>query len=156
MPSQNHKSNNTRLSEHFTLDEFTKSDTAQIYGIDNTPNESEIENLRFLCVHCLEPLREKFGPIIINSGYRSKALNSHPEIKGVTTSQHLKGEAADIRIPSIAKGKEYFEFLKSLPVYDQLIWERKSPRSNSYWIHISIRRTGKNRKEVIPLLTKNK
>lgn len=141
-----------KLSPHFDLVEFTRSDTAQSRHIDNTPNHTQIENLRFLCVHVLEPLREKFGPIIIGSGFRSEKLNA--AVGGVANSQHKTGEACDIHLPSNEVGKEYFEFLKALPCFDQLIWERNSPKSSRFWIHVSIRRTGKNRKQVIPLLYK--
>lgn len=141
-----------KLSPHFDLVEFTRSDTAQSRHIDNTPNQTQIENLRFLCVQVLEPLREKFGPIIIGSGFRSEKLNA--AVGGVKNSQHKTGEACDIHHPSNEVGKEYFEFLKTLPCFDQLIWERNSPKSSRFWIHVSIRRKGTNRKQVIPLLNK--
>ena len=141
-----------QLSPHFKLVEFTRSATAQARHIDNTPNEEQIKNLKFLCDNVLEPLREQFGPIIIGSGFRCPALNT--AVGGVKSSQHKTGEACDIHLPSIEVGKKYFEFLKKLPIFDQLIWERNNPRSNHYWIHVSIKRSGKNRKQVIPLLNK--
>ena len=142
-----------QLSPHFKLVEFTRSATAQARHIDNTPNEEQIKNLKFLCDNVLEPLREQFGPIIIGSGFRCPALNT--AVGGVKNSQHNTGEACDIHLPSIEVGKKYFEFLKKLPIFDQLIWERNNPRSNHYWIHVSIKRSGKNRKQVIPLLNKH-
>lgn len=142
-----------QLSHHFKLVEFTRSATAQARHIDNTPNEGQIKNLKFLCDNVLEPLREQFGPIIIGSGFRCPALNT--AVGGVKNSQHKSGEACDIHLPSIEVGKKYFEFLKKLPIFDQLIWERNNPRSNHYWIHVSIKRSGKNRKQVIPLLNKH-
>ena len=142
-----------QLSPHFKLVEFTRSATAQARHIDNTPNEEQIKNLKFLCDNVLEPLREQFGPIIIGSGFRCPALNT--AVGGVKNSQHKSGEACDIHLPSIEVGKKYFEFLKKLPSFDQLIWERNNPRSNHYWIHVSIKRSGKNRKQVIPLLNKH-
>ena len=142
-----------QLSPHFKLVEFTRSATAQARHIDNTPNEEQIKNLKFLCDNVLEPLREQFGPIIIGSGFRCPALNT--AVGGVKNSQHKSGEACDIHLPSIEVGKKYFEFLKKLPNFDQLIWERDNPRSNHYWIHVSIKRSGKNRKQVIPLLNKH-
>ena len=142
-----------QLSPHFKLVEFTRSATAQARHIDNTPNEEQIKNLKFLCDNVLEPLREQFGPIIIGSGFRCPVLNT--AIGGVKNSQHKSGEACDIHLPSIEVGKKYFEFLKKLPIFDQLIWERNNPRSNHYWIHVSIKRSGKNRKQVIPLLNKH-
>lgn len=142
-----------QLSPHFKLVEFTRSATAQARHIDNTPNEEQIKNLKFLCDNVLEPLREQFGPIIIGSGFRCPALNT--AVGGVKNSQHKSGEACDIHLPSIEVGKKYFEFLKKLPIFDQIIWERDNPRSNHYWIHVSIKRSGKNRKQVIPLLNKH-
>ena len=142
-----------QLSPHFKLVEFTRSATAQARHIDNTPNEEQIKNLKFLCDNVLEPLREQFGPIIIGSGFRCPALNT--AVGGVKNSQHNTGEACDIHLPSIEVGKKYFEFLKKLPIFDQLIWERNNPRSNHYWIHVSVKRSGKNRKQVIPLLNKH-
>ena len=142
-----------QLSPHFKLVEFTRSATAQARHIDNTPNEEQIKNLKFLCDNVLEPLREQFGPIIIGSGFRCPALNT--AVGGVKNSQHKSGEACDIHLPSIEVGKKYFEFQKKLPIFDQLIWERNNPRSNHYWIHVSVKRSGKNRKQVIPLLNKH-
>ena len=142
-----------QLSPHFKLVEFTRSATAQARHIDNTPNEEQIKNLKFLCDNVLEPLRGQFGPIIIGSGFRCPALNT--AVGGVKDSQHKSGEACDIHLPSIEVGKKYFEFLEKLPIFDQLIWERNNPRSNHYWIHVSIKRSGKNRKQVIPLLNKH-
>ena len=142
-----------QLSPHFKLVEFSRSATAQARHIDNTPNEEQIKNLKFLCDNVLEPLREQFGPIIIGSGFRCPALNT--AVGGVKNSQHKSGEACDIHLPSIEVGKKYFEFLKKLPIFDQLIWERNNPRSNHYWIHVSVKRSGKNRKQVIPLLNKH-
>ena len=67
---------NTVLTPHFKLREFTESATAKKHGIDNRPTPEVVENLRRLCTHTLEPLREKLGlPIIITSGFRTKELN---------------------------------------------------------------------------------
>jgi len=86
---------NIYLSPHFKLKEFTKSRTASENGIDNNPPSEAVENLRALCVHTLEPLREALGlPIIITSGYRCKALNERITHHSAT-SQHMQGEAAD-------------------------------------------------------------
>lgn len=86
---------NTVLTPHFKLREFTESATAMKHGIDNRPTPEVVENLRRLCTHTLEPLREKLGlPIIITSGYRTKELNEiivHASRK----SQHMSGQAAD-------------------------------------------------------------
>ena len=84
-----------QLSPHFKLKEFTKSRTARENGIDNTPPPEAVENLRALCVHTLEPLREEIKlPVVITSGYRCKALNERITHHSAT-SQHMQGEAAD-------------------------------------------------------------
>ena len=84
----------TRLSEHFTLREFTDSGTARQHNIDNTPQPIHIERLRALCQQSLEPLRRRFGAIRVTSGYRCQRLNAL--VGGAPTSQHTMGEAADI------------------------------------------------------------
>lgn len=89
--------NNERLSENFTLEEFTRSDTATRLGIDNTPGEKELEALRILVERTLQPLRDRLGiPVHVNSGYRCPELNE--AVGGVPTSQHQKGEAADLSV----------------------------------------------------------
>ena len=89
---------NILFTPHFALLEFTESPTAKKYGIENTPPEEAVENLKNLCVGTLEPLREALGlPVIITSGYRCKALNdilTHAS----GSSQHLKGQAADFYV----------------------------------------------------------
>jgi hypothetical protein len=89
---------NINLSPHFELREFTESATAMKHGIDNRPTPEVVENLRQLCTHTLEPLREKLGlPIVITSGFRTKELNDiivHASRK----SQHMEGRAADFYV----------------------------------------------------------
>lgn len=89
---------NTVLTPHFKLREFTESATAMKHGIDNRPTPEVVENLRRLCTHTLEPLREKLGlPIVITSGFRTKELNDiivHASRK----SQHMEGRAADFYV----------------------------------------------------------
>ena len=125
-----------QLSTNFRLSEFTRSDTAKRLGIENECSSVEqILNLAYLCHMVLQPLRDRFGPIRITSGYRCPELNR--AVGGVKNSQHLRGEAADIHLPSVEKGLEYLAFLKTLPAVDELIWERKG---NTHWIHVSARR----------------
>ena len=99
--------NNILLSPHFCLDEFTKSSTAIKHGIQNTPPQEAVENLRRLCANTLEPLREELGlPVVITSGFRTKALNdllAHSSER----SQHMQGQAADFYVaplPSTGSG----------------------------------------------------
>jgi zinc D-Ala-D-Ala carboxypeptidase len=89
------------LTQNFTLSEMTKSETALRFGMDNTPTSSEIENLRILCENVLQPVRNYYGMgVKVNSGYRHPLVNA--KVGGSATSDHCKGFAADIEIPSIA------------------------------------------------------
>ena len=142
------------LTPHFKLSEFTKSSTATARKIDNTPSQEVISNLQALCQNVLEPLREYFNcPIIIGSGYRSPALNK--AVGGVKNSQHMTGQAADIHIPDTATGSAWFEWMEDNLAYDQLIKEKSTKTSKSFWIHVSFRKDGKNRQQV-KFLIKNK
>ena len=154
-----------RLTEHFKLSEFTNSSTATARGIDNTPNEQQIANLKRICEEILEPLRayanesspskgDKRGsvPIIIGSGYRSPALNK--AVGGVPNSQHQTGEAVDIHIPDEATGRKWFLWMMDNLKFDQLIMEKSTPSSTRYWIHVAFKRTGINKQQVIHNLIK--
>ena len=93
---------NTVLTPHFQLREFTESATAMKQGIANVPPPEAVENLKRLCTHTLEPLREKLGlPIIITSGFRTKALNEII-VHAARKSQHMAGQAADFYVAGIA------------------------------------------------------
>lgn len=148
-----------QLTPHFKLSEFIRSNSASKYHIDNTPSKEIVENLKALCENVLEPLREWYGkPIVISSGYRCPALNR--AVGGATTSQHMKGEAADLHLPSIAIGRQWLEHLLEYGLFDQLIWEHD--KSGHYWVHVSFKRevcgeqcrTSKNRQTHIPNLLK--
>lgn len=142
------------LSPHFRLEEFTRSATASKYGISNTPNQKQIANLRALCENVLEPLRLHFNvPIIIGSGFRCPKLNAL--VGGVSNSQHKTGEAADIHIPDTATGIAWFEWMEDNLQFDQLIKERATKTSKSFWIHVSCRKNiKKNRHQVLRLTKK--
>ena len=86
-----------RLSKNFTLQEFIKSQTAIRQGLDNTPSPIHLQNAKMLFAHVVQPVRDKFGVTVINSGYRGPALNE--AVGGSTKSQHCKGEAVDIECP---------------------------------------------------------
>lgn len=133
-----------QLSKHFTLDEFLKSRTAVRLGINNIPNEEQLENIRLLVENLLEPLRAHYGrPIIITSGFRSAELNK--AVGGVKNSQHCTGQAADIRSVSDRRSdnKELFDMIIEMGLeFDQLI--------NEYdfnWIHVSF--ANKNRNQIL-------
>ena len=118
-----------KLSEHFELSEFTRSDYATRHQIDNTPDELAIANLKMLCEYTLEPLREIVKkPIYILSGYRCNALNE--AIGGASNSQHLYGKASDIIVHGMTV-EELFELGSKYVPHDQIIHEF------SRWVHIS-------------------
>lgn len=142
----------TRISKNFTLDELLASTTAKQQHIINAPGIVEVCNLCALVHHVLQPLRDAMGePIKIGSGYRCTRLNQ--AVGGVANSQHTKGEAADLCIDGDKlKGKRWFEWIKTHCEFDQLIWEHNA--KGSYWVHVSYRSDGKNRKQVIDNLLK--
>ena len=140
------------LSEHFCLTEFTTSLVAATRRIDNTPPLSAVSNLQQLCLHVLEPLRAHLGHAVrINSGYRSPRLNA--AVGGVKTSDHTRGCAADIFVPDVKTGREWFAWMMDNLEFDQLIWETASG-GKACWIHVGYRGAGRNRQQVIGHLVK--
>ena len=118
--------------KHFTLEELTRSTTASLRGIDNTPSAEAIGCLEQLVEHILDPLREAWGkPIHVNSGYRCPRLNK--EVGGSPSSQHIKGQAADITTGNPTDNRRLYHLLstQNLPV-DQAINEH-----DFAWIHVS-------------------
>lgn len=131
------------LTPHFSLDEFTTSQTAARLGIDNTPNAQALANL-IRTAGLLEQVRALFGkPIRVSSGYRSDAVNFH--VGGKKNSQHVVGCAVDFTVQGVAL-KDIMDTIiaNDLP-YDQLIHEFNS------WIHISVPTSsiGKPRKQAL-------
>lgn len=108
-----------KISKNFSLEEFTRSETAYIQGIDNTPETEQIINLCALVHHVLQPLRDHYGqPVKISSGYRCPALNK--AVGGVTRSQHMRGQAADIKISGVTP-THIADYICSRLPYDQVI-----------------------------------
>ena len=141
------------LSEHFRLAEFTTSLVAVTRRIDNTPPLPAICNLQQLCLHVLEPLRAHLGHAVrINSGYRSAKLNA--AVGGVKTSDHTRGCAADIFVPDVKTGRQWFAWMMDNLPFDQLIWETAS-KGQAQWIHVGYRGAGRNRQQVIGHLVKH-
>ena len=142
---------NISLSPHFCLDEFTKSATARSHGIKNEPAPEHVENLKALCVHTLEPLREALRlPVVITSGFRTKALNSKLAHSS-DRSQHMLGQAADFYVASGQSGLSRRELLiKAFRLiildesidYDQLILYPS-------FIHVSYVSRERNRRTIL-------
>tara|TARA_R100000030_G_scaffold65973_1_gene50244 strand:- start:215 stop:649 length:435 start_codon:yes stop_codon:yes gene_type:complete len=119
-----------RLTSNFTLEELTASGTAARLGINNEPNELQLSNIRRLA-YMLQELRNMFdAPIFINSGFRCKELNQ--AVGSSSSSQHLKGCAADIRVSGYAPREAVKKIMESGIPYDQVINEYDS------WVHISV------------------
>ena len=136
---------NIKIAKYFTLAEMCASDTAKAKGIKNQPTVTEVVNLTLLCTKVLDPLRKAMGPIQISSGFRCAALNK--AVGGVSNSQHMKGQAADINIKGdIAYGKRLFAWIKANVEFDQLIWE-KNAAGTVYWIHVSYNLDGNRKKD---------
>ena len=137
-------------SKYFTFNELTRSDTANRLKIDNEPKEEATkDNIKEL-MKFLDGVREGWtkecedkgygdAAIVVNSGYRSEALNK--AVKGSKTSEHLLGTAADIE-PKNGRNKEFFEWLKTYlddKQFSQLINEHPDKENRPQWIHLSIR-----------------
>ena len=112
---------NISLTPHFELREFVASQKAREHGIVNEPGPEAVENLRKLCEGCLEPLREAIGlPIIITSGFRTKELNdllAHSS----STSQHMRGEAADFYVAQAPVQGSKFKVQGEQPTHRELL-----------------------------------
>ena len=134
-----------KIMKYFTLQELTKT---SVQGINNTPGIEQEQNLRNLVENLLDPIREKWkAPILVNSGFRSSAVNK--AVGGAANSQHLTGEAADITLPYKPDNGLLFGVIKDSGLtYDQLIWEKGNDRYPQ-WIHVSLKRNGNNRKQVL-------
>jgi len=128
-----------KLTANITLDELTKSQTAERKGINNNPNPKQIDNIKALAINILQPVRSHFDrPLIISSGFRCAQLCI--EIGSVPTSQHVADDnaaAADFEIPGV-DNRELALWIKSELDYDQLILEfYKDNEPTSGWIHCS-------------------
>jgi uncharacterized protein YcbK (DUF882 family) len=107
------------ITRNFSLDEFTRSETAEKLNIDNSIPEKYVANVHNLAVNVLQPTRDKIGALRINSGFRCPELNR--AVGGVETSHHLTAHAADIYPIAKHKLKETFLFIRDNLKYTQLI-----------------------------------
>jgi uncharacterized protein YcbK (DUF882 family) len=136
--------------KYFTIRELTKSATAERKGINNDPSIQVVKNLTALIEKVLDPLREAYGkPIIVTSGYRCERLNR--AVGGAASSQHVKGEAADIRSvqDTPEENKKLFDLIVKMKLpFDQLI--------NEYgydWVHVSF--GARHRRQKLKAVRKN-
>jgi len=143
-----------KLTENFSLNELTKSQTAERKGIDNTPSTEHQENLKSLCEMILQPIRDHFGQVVsVSSGYRSPELCV--AIGSSTKSQHASGCASDFEIFGISN-KELADYIDQNLDYDQLILEywKGEDEPNSGWVHCSYT-NGNNRKQYLRAYKEN-
>lgn len=126
------------ITEHFTLEELTRSETARAKGINNAPDGKARAELVRLCTTVLEPLRAAYGaPIIVSSGYRSPHLNK--AVGGVANSQHLKGQAADVHSVSDTKqdNKRLFDVAAEMVRKGKIKVGQLVDEYGYNWVHIS-------------------
>jgi len=143
-----------KLTENFSLNELTKSQTAERKGIDNTPSAEHQENLKSLCEMILQPIRDHFGQVVsVSSGYRSPELCV--AIGSSTQSQHARGESADFEIFGVSN-KELADYIDQNLDYDQIILEywKGEDEPNSGWVHCSYT-NGSNRKQYLRAYKEN-
>ena len=142
-----------RLSKNFALSEMVKSATAERLNVDNSPSDIHLVNLTHLAIHILQPVRDQFGVITINSGYRSPALNA--KVGGSKTSQHCNGQAADFESFS-TPNPDLAKWIANNLEFDQLILEfYDGVNPNSGWVHCSYNLMGNRRKILTALKTKS-
>ena len=142
-----------RLSKNFALSEMVKSATAERLNVDNSPSDIHLVNLTHLAIRILQPVRDQFGVITINSGYRSPALNA--KVGGSKTSQHCNGQAADFESFS-TPNPDLAKWIANNLEFDQLILEfYDGVNPNSGWVHCSYNLMGNRRKILTALKTKN-
>jgi len=124
------------LTKNFTLSELTKSETALRKGLNNDPTQDVISALQTLAVNVLQPIRDHYGVgVKVNSGYRSPEVNA--SVGGSKTSDHCKGQAADIEIAGVAN-KELALYIRDNLEYTQLILEAYTEGvPDSGWVHVS-------------------
>lgn len=137
-----------KISKNVSYTEATKSNTAIKYGINNEPEELQLQRMQLVAEEIFQKVRNHFGvPISVTSFYRSPELNS--KLGGAAKSQHVKGEAMDLDadVYGLLTNKEIFDYIYNNLDYDQLIWEFGDDKEPA-WIHVSYT-DGCNRNEAL-------
>ena len=147
----------TKLSKNLYLHEVVKSNTAKRHGISNKPNETHLENFKYVANQVFQPLRDAAGtPIYVSSGYRSKKLNK--AIGGSKTSHHCLGAALDLdndNRDTLWNNKQIFHYIKDNLPYTQLISEFPDDDGKPSWVHVALIEGRENEKQVLVAYKKN-
>jgi uncharacterized protein YcbK (DUF882 family) len=142
-----------KISKYVTFNEATKSQTATRLGIDNTPNEEQLEAMKHVAVNVFDKVREYVnGPLAVGSFFRCPALNA--AIGGSSkTSQHMAGEAIDIDCDQFGFGNnnEVFDFIRKNLDYDQIIGEYPRADGKFEWVHVSLKKNGNRKQQLVKL-----
>lgn len=142
----------SKISTYVSYAEAIKSQTAERKGIVNTPTTEALENMKHVAKNVFDKVRRHLGvPLIVSSFFRSPELNK--AIGGSSTSQHMKGEAIDIDHPKL--NKKIFDYIRKNLVFDQLINEFPDENGVPSWVHVSLKREGENRGEVLIAYSEN-
>ena len=123
---------------HFTMMELTHSNTADRLGLDNTPDQRIKANLQRLCHFCLDPLRDRAGPLIVSSGFRCEELNA--KVGGARNSAHIHGNGADLvsnRMSTADLVKLAIEMDKAGDILCDQIIEESANGGRTSWLHIA-------------------
>ena len=144
-----------KISEHISYKEATRSATALRLGIDNTPNDYQLQNMELIANKVFEPLRKAVGGAIkINSFFRCEDLNK--AIGGSSRSQHCQGRAIDIDDNyGHMSNNDMYKYIKENLDFDQLIFEFPDENGNASWIHVSYVDADTNRKRCLKAIKEN-
>jgi hypothetical protein len=140
------------ISKYISYKEATRT---QVRHVANTPTPDQVSAMKYVAQVVFDKVREVVGaPVYVSSFFRSQQVNK--AIGGSETSQHCKGEAIDIDCDVYGNGtnKQVFDYIKDHLPFDQLIWEFGNDE-NPAWVHVSLRRDNKNRKQVLKAVTQN-
>ena len=135
------------ISKYITYLEATTSQTASRKGIDNSPTDAELINMKLVAIRVFDVVRDHFKtPLRVSSFYRCLKLNT--AVGGAKNSQHKLGQAIDMQGTGGVTNKAIFEFIKKNLDFDQLIWEFGN-EANPAWVHVSYVSKEKNRKQIL-------
>lgn len=139
-----------KFSKNFTYEELIQSATARRLKINNTPSKEQKAKLKTLAETILQPIRDKYGkPLIVTSGFRCEKLNV--AVGGSKTSQHCKGEAADIRTvsDSVADNKALFNLILEMINKGEIKVGQLIDEYGYNWVHVSLPRQNKQNNQIL-------